>query len=560
MSPLKALTLCGMAIFLLVILVPFWWIASMSFKTYEQIQFATSIYLPSPFTWENYTGLWTETRFPTWLRNSLVTALVVTGITTVVASLGGYAVARLRFPGRESVASLILILYLIPPALLFIPLYRVLAELGATNHLMSLFLSYPTFTVPFCTWLLIGFFKALPDELEEAALIDGAGRVTAFVRVLLPLAAPGLVASAIFAFTLSWNEFLYALVFIQDETATTVPVGLNLLIYGDVFHWGQLMAASVITTIPVVALYVFIHRWMVEGLEASMATITSPLTITPVHPAFGALVSGVDLTRPLDDATFERIAVAFDDHSVLVFHGQALSDAQQMAFSERWGPLETTVRTMGGEDRLGAHIVDLSNTDANGKLMGWDDRRMLYQSGNQLWHSDSSFKPVPAHSSALSARVVPPEGGETEFASMRVAYETLDENVRRDLDRLIVVHSFGFSRSLIDPGIGTEIGRDYPPVRHALVRANPRNGRRSLYIGSHAWYVEGMGLDESRMLLARLLEHTVRADRVYRHHWQVGDLVMWDNRCVLHRGRLWDSARHPRVMHRTTVAGDGPTT
>ncbi len=165
-----------------------------------------------------------------------------------------------------------------------------------------------------------------------------------------------------------------------------------------------------------------------------MATITSPLTITPVHPAFGALVSGVDLTRPLDAATFERIAVAFDDHSVLVFRDQALSDAQQMAFSERWGPLETTVRTLGGEDRLGAHIVDLSNTDADGKLMGWDDRRMLYQSGNQLWHSDSSFKPVPAHSSALSARVIPPEGGETEFASMRVAYETLDENVRRDLD------------------------------------------------------------------------------------------------------------------------------
>jgi alpha-ketoglutarate-dependent 2,4-dichlorophenoxyacetate dioxygenase len=290
-----------------------------------------------------------------------------------------------------------------------------------------------------------------------------------------------------------------------------------------------------------------------------MATIASQLTVKPVHPAFAAEVSGIDLTRPLDPATFERIAIAFDDYSVLVFHGQALSDAQQMAFSERWGPLETTVRTLGGEDRLGAHIVDLSNTDADGKLMGWDDRRMLYQSGNQLWHSDSSFKPVPAHSSALSARVIPPEGGETEFASMRVAYEDLDESVRRDLDRLIVVHSFGFSRSLIDPGIGTEIGRDYPPVRHALVRANPRNGRKALYIGSHAWYIEGLGLDESRMLIAKLLEHTVRADRVYRHRWQVGDLVMWDNRCALHRGRLWDSARYKRVMHRTTVAGDGAT-
>ena len=264
----KTVTVVGLLAFVLIILVPFWWIASMSFKTYEQIQFAQSIYIPRPFTWENYTGLWLDTRFPLWLRNSLVTAVVVTLITTVVASLSGYAVARLRFPGRGSVASLILILYLVPPALLFIPLYRVLAELGATNHLMSLFLSYPTFTVPFCTWLLIGFFKALPRELEEAAFVDGATRIKALTRVVLPLAAPGIVASAIFAFTLSWNEFLYALVFIQDERTITVPVGLNLLIYGDVFHWGQLMAASVITTIPVVALYMFVHRWMVEGLAA----------------------------------------------------------------------------------------------------------------------------------------------------------------------------------------------------------------------------------------------------------------------------------------------------
>ena len=264
----KTWALAGLIAFLLVVLVPFWWIASMSFKTYEQIQFATSIYVPKPFTWDNYTGLWLETRFPLWLRNSLVTATVVTLITTVVACLSGYAVARLRFPGREAIASLILVLYLVPPALLFIPLYRVLAELGATNSLVALFLSYPTFTVPFCTWLLIGFFKTLPTELEEAALVDGASRMSALVRVLLPLAAPGIVASAVFAFTLSWNEFLYALIFIQDETLITVPVGLNLLIYGDVFHWGQLMAASVITTVPVVALYMFIHRWMVEGLAA----------------------------------------------------------------------------------------------------------------------------------------------------------------------------------------------------------------------------------------------------------------------------------------------------
>src|SRR5439155_1050042 len=192
---------------------------------------------------------------------------------------------------RELVASLILIVYLVPPALLFIPLYRVLAELGTTNSLMSLFLSYPTFTVPFCTWLLIGFFKALPTELEEAALVDGATRIQALVRVLLPLAAPGIVASAIFAFTLSWNEFLYALVFIQDERTLTVPVGLNLLIYGDVFHWGQLMAASVITTVPVVALYMFIHRWVVDvdapgrQLEPARAPRVQTRSVVGAHAA-----------------------------------------------------------------------------------------------------------------------------------------------------------------------------------------------------------------------------------------------------------------------------------
>ena len=290
-----------------------------------------------------------------------------------------------------------------------------------------------------------------------------------------------------------------------------------------------------------------------------MAIATRPPAINVVHPCLGAEVAGVDLARPLADDAFARIAAAFDEHSVLVFRGQHLTDEQQMAFSARFGPLETTVRTMGNEDRLGAHIVDLSNTDEHGRPMPWTDRRMLYHSGNQLWHSDSSFKPVPAHSSALSARVIPPEGGETEFASMRVAYETLPDDLRRQVDGKVVVHSFGFSRSLIDPGIGTEVGREYPPVRHALVRANPANGRKAVYVGSHAWFVEGMSIDDSRILIARLLEITTRPDRVYRHTWSVGDLVMWDNRCVLHRGRPWDSARYQRVMHRTTVAGVGPT-
>ena len=190
----------------------------MSFKTYEQIQFAQSIYVPRPFTWENYTGLWLETRFPLWLRNSAITAVVVTAITTVIACLSGYAVARLRFPGREAVASLILILYLVPPALLFIPLYRVLAELGATNSLWS--------PVPLLPDVHRALLHLAPHRLlqgpADGARGGGAGRrrhpPQALLRVLLPLAAPGIVASAIFAFTLSWNEFLYALIFIQDET------------------------------------------------------------------------------------------------------------------------------------------------------------------------------------------------------------------------------------------------------------------------------------------------------------------------------------------------------
>ncbi|MGI8644520.1 MAG: carbohydrate ABC transporter permease [Thermomicrobiales bacterium] len=268
LTPKIVLNSLGLAVFVLIILVPFWWIASMSFKTYEQIQFATSIYVPNPFTLENYTALWNATGFPTWFRNSLVTGLVVTAITIVISALSAYAVARLRFPGRAAMASIVLILYLVPPALMFIPLYRVLGALGATNSVAALMLAYPTFTVPFCTWLLIGFFKSVPLELEEAALVDGANRWQAFTRIILPLVVPGLAASAIFAFTLSWNEFLYALVMTQDESAMTVPVGLNLLIYGDVFDWGQLMSASVITTLPVVILYMFVVRWMVEGLTA----------------------------------------------------------------------------------------------------------------------------------------------------------------------------------------------------------------------------------------------------------------------------------------------------
>jgi alpha-ketoglutarate-dependent 2,4-dichlorophenoxyacetate dioxygenase len=293
-----------------------------------------------------------------------------------------------------------------------------------------------------------------------------------------------------------------------------------------------------------------------------MAERVTRLTITPIHRHLGARVDGVQVSAPLDEPTFRRIAHAFEEHSVLVFPDQHLTDEQQMAFSRRFGPLETTLKATGREDRLHPNLVDLSNIDPdrNGTLMDWSDRRMLYQSGNQLWHTDSSFKPVPAMASLLSGREVPPEGGETEFVSMRHAYATLPEAVRQRLDGRVVVHSILYSRSTIAPGlIDPEDERGLPPVRQSLVRANPTNGRKSLYIGSHAWYIEGLPYDESRRLLDELLAHTTRPDGVLQHRWRPWDLVMWDNRCVLHRGRTWDASRYRRVMRRTTVAGEGPT-
>jgi alpha-ketoglutarate-dependent 2,4-dichlorophenoxyacetate dioxygenase len=290
--------------------------------------------------------------------------------------------------------------------------------------------------------------------------------------------------------------------------------------------------------------------------------MSTALTITRVHPSFGARVDGVDLTWPVDDATFRTIFDAFQEYSVLVFGDQHFDDESQQAFSRRFGPLETTIRAIGREDRLSDQLVDLSNIDPDhdDKLIGWDDRRMIYQSGNQLWHTDSSFKPVPAMASLLSGREVPPVGGETEFVSMRHAYATLPEETRRRLEDKVVVHSILYSRSTIAKGLFDPAQeKGLQPVRQALVRANPVNGKPSIYIGAHAWYIEGMPYDESRRLLDDLLAHTVQPENVYQHHWRQWDAVMWDNRCVLHRGRPWDASAHRRVMRRTTNAGEGFT-
>jgi alpha-ketoglutarate-dependent 2,4-dichlorophenoxyacetate dioxygenase len=283
------------------------------------------------------------------------------------------------------------------------------------------------------------------------------------------------------------------------------------------------------------------------------------IAVTRLTPVFAARIDGVDITRPVDDAAWAVIRAAFEEHSVLVFHGQPLDDDAQIAFSQRFGPLEVT-RSMN--PAAGTPFARQSNLDIKtGEVIPADDRRMVYQIANMLWHSDSSFKPVPALCSLLSARIVPPEGGATEFASTRAAYPSLPDLLKARVEHAIAVHDFAWSRDQVRSGFFTAQERaTFPPVRHPIVRTNPVNGRRALFLGAHASHVEGLALEEGRRLLKQLLEHVTRPQFCYRHEWTEGDLVIWDNRCVLHRATPYDTGRHQRLMQRTTVSGarEGP--
>jgi len=283
------------------------------------------------------------------------------------------------------------------------------------------------------------------------------------------------------------------------------------------------------------------------------------LATRQLHPLVGVEIVGVDV-KTVDEPTFHELVAAFNEHSVLLFRGQALTDEEQLAFSRRFGPLETTIRSINTLASTPPQISNLSNVDGDGRLIPAGDKRNLFNAGNQMWHTDSSFKKVPAHASLLSAREIPPEGGETQFASMRVGYERLPVDMQRFLDGKVAIHSFVYSRGLVDDGLmPPEHAAQVPPVRQALVRTNLANGRKAFYVGSHACEILGMPTTEARALLRELREAATRPELVYTHRWQVGDLVMWDNRCMLHRGRPWDESRYRRVMHRTTVAGEGPT-
>jgi len=257
--------LVGLAV---VVLFPFYWMTITSFKSEEQMRSLISMFWPRPLVGENYGQLLSKTDFVAWYGNSATVAISSTLLATAVGTIGAYALARLRFLGRGFLASATLITYLVPPSILFIPLYAQMRNLGLANSLAGLIAAYPSFTVPFVTWLLMGYFESIPEELEEAAMIDGATRFGAFTRVVLPLAAPGVLAAALYAFTQAWNEFLYALVFITDGRLRTLPVGLASFITGDVYGWGYLMAGAVLTTLPVIAAYIYLQKYMVEGLTA----------------------------------------------------------------------------------------------------------------------------------------------------------------------------------------------------------------------------------------------------------------------------------------------------
>jgi multiple sugar transport system permease protein len=262
---LRIMLLLPMLIF---VLFPFYWIFVTSFKTDLQIQRFESIFWPNPWTTEQYRSLLFDTPFLTWFRNTVLVATYSTVISVTLAALAAYALARLKFTGAGAITTLLLVTYLLPGSLLFIPLYKILTDLGIINTYAALILTYPTFLMPFATWVLMGYFRSIPVELEEAALIDGASRLGAFWRITLPLAAPALLSVTLFAFTNAWNEFLFAFVFITSENLKTLPVGLQLLVFGDIYPWGQLMAASLMMAIPVVFVYIYAQRFLVEGLTA----------------------------------------------------------------------------------------------------------------------------------------------------------------------------------------------------------------------------------------------------------------------------------------------------
>jgi alpha-ketoglutarate-dependent 2,4-dichlorophenoxyacetate dioxygenase len=285
------------------------------------------------------------------------------------------------------------------------------------------------------------------------------------------------------------------------------------------------------------------------------------VSIRQIHPVFVGEVSGVDLRRALSADEAVAIEAGMDRYAVLVFHGQNISDEQQIAFSRNFGEIENSAGgnvTRPEQKRLDPLINDVSNLGHDHKPLPRDDRRRLFNLGNQLWHSDSSFRAIPAKFSILSGRIVVDKGGNTEFADMRAAYDALDDETKALIEDLVCEHSLMYSRGQLGFEITPEERMTFRPVRQRLVRTHPVTGRKSLYLASHAGAIVGWPVPEARALLRDLIEHATQPQFVYIHNWQQYNLVMWDNRQTMHRVRRFDE-KLVRDMRRTTVAGDAPT-
>src|SRR6266852_2192968 len=285
------------------------------------------------------------------------------------------------------------------------------------------------------------------------------------------------------------------------------------------------------------------------------------LSATPLHPLFAARITGVDLSRPIDEELQQTIERAMDEHAVCVLPDQRLEDKQQIAFSQLYGPLEVSppVQAKSGTAQLNTRvqhreIFDISNLDENGAILDESDARSAYRLGNQLWHTDSSFRQRSAAWSMLHARVIPPAGGDTKFADTRAAYDALPDAMKTKIEGLIAEHSIWHSRANLGGYTPTEEERKLrPPARHRVVRRHPGSGRNALYIASHASHIIGMPPEKGQALLQELIEFATQPQFVYCHKWRVGDLVIWDNRCTMHRATPFDATDEVRDLRRTTI-------
>jgi alpha-ketoglutarate-dependent 2,4-dichlorophenoxyacetate dioxygenase len=286
------------------------------------------------------------------------------------------------------------------------------------------------------------------------------------------------------------------------------------------------------------------------------------IVVQGVTPAFAAEVGDVDLGKPLAADDLAAIRAAFTKYAVLIFPDQHFDDESHLDFARNFGPLETTVFKARQDHklRLQENLADVGNLDADNRILQTNDRTRLYQLGNRLWHTDSSFKALPAYCSLLHGRSIPPIGGHTEFADMRAAYDALPEPTRRRIDGLVAEHSLMTSRAKLGFADFDENERKmFEPVPQVLARRLPDSGRMSLYVASHAGAIRGMPRDEALKLIDELIAHATQRQFVYTHRWRVNDLVMWDDRCTMHRGLEFDDQRYKRDMRRATVSDVAPT-